>query len=390
MVTKLKDSFTTDIFKTIAKKDGIDRFYLNEFGEVVKFEYTYDYFEAENKKANEEEELKTQEELKKLGIVKTVDNNAADVMYTVRIVPLPDGHYYNHTTKSTDFKIGDLAYKSPSGDSNYLKVSNSIKSKNIKAIMNYSGYIENNELSGYLINEDTEFVEVMLEKAKGKPGEYNKCTLSYIDASKLGEDNEYSKMHIIVDNNNVVRRVYAIKETGSNYYIGVVKDIEKVVSGDSMVKTQILITNEEKRVDRFTLNNSDVINIGDLFTYELKLDSDIRSNSIVTVKEVFKHELIGNEKDVEVNSKYNGTLYFLNSDVAFELKSNILKYNGKEYDLSNYTFINATVNKIEDLGEWRFKYAETTTKLDLNVISGNRLAVDELTNVIVIYSGYKD
>ena len=32
--------------------------YLNEYGEVVKFEYTYDYFEVSNKKANEDEELK--------------------------------------------------------------------------------------------------------------------------------------------------------------------------------------------------------------------------------------------------------------------------------------------------------------------------------------------
>lgn len=389
-VMKLNESFTTEILKAIAKKDTEEKFYLNEFGEVVKFEYTYDYFGIQDKKANEDEELKVKEELNRLGIARMIDSDSIEVSCTVRMVSLPDGHYFNYTTKKMDFKLGDLVYKNPSGDKNLSKVSSNTNYKYIKTILNYKGYIEDNRLSGFVVNDDTEYVEVLLERAKGKPGEYSKCTMSYIDASKLGEDTEYSKMHILVDKNNIVRRVYAIKETGSHYYVGIVKDIVKIMSGDTLVKEQILITNEEKSVDRFTLKNSEQISVGDLFTYELKLDNDIRSNSIVTVKEVFKHELIGNEKDIEVNRKYNGTLYFLNSDVSFNLRSNVLKLNGKEYDLSNYVFINATVAKNTERGEWCFKYVEVTNKSELNIISGNRLAVDELTNVIVMYSGYRD
>lgn len=401
IATKFSDSLNVEDLRKIVEKDEKIRVYFNEFQEIVKLEFTYDIWKANEEQERKEEYKDLEADLKKVGIISNfgwLSSSTDEDKVESRIISLPSKQTFNYKHTEGEFKIGDFVYltetKKESNNKTTVerklnKASDSITLDNLKIVANYSGYIENDRLGVYPVTNDTQYIEVVLERSKQKEGEYSNCSMAMIDSSYFGEKTKYKKMHLILDKDNVVLRVYAIKEIGTTSDIGIVKNIEIERSGDSITSQKIYITGENKGMRRYNITSLDYLSSGDLITYEIKKATNKKEDDTVTIGEIYHHEIIGNSHDFIVDNYKNHIISFKNSKDSIDLNKESFTIGNREYELEEYILVNANVIKDKKTGEWIFQYYSLPTANNLRISEGSRLVIDELTRVIVVYNGYE-
>ncbi|MBQ9314576.1 MAG: S-layer homology domain-containing protein [Clostridia bacterium] len=398
---KLTDGLTREDLKTIAEKEDKVRIYFNEFDEIVKFEFSYDIWGIHQEEEIIEENKDLEPQLKKIGIVSSfgyvTSSDKEEDKVQSKISPLPRKNVYNFTHIEGSFKIGDFVYlsevekkdgKKTKIEKTLNKITSSTSIKDLNVVPNYSGYIEENKLGVYSINDQTEYMEVVLTKSKEKEGEYSKCSMAFIDRSALGKNTKYETMHLILNKDNVVLRVYAIKEIGITLNVGVVKNIETEKSGETITSQKVYITGENKGMKRYIPETLDNFEVGDLVTYKIKKATNKKYDDTVIVDETYNHKTIGNSRDLIIEKSNKGIITFTNSKDVVDLSKDTFVIGDKEYEFEDYTIINAEVEK-DSVGEWIFRYFSFSTKNNIKAKAGSRFVVDELTRTIVIYSGYE-
>lgn len=400
---KFHEALSLEDLRLIAEKDEKIRVYFNELHEIVKFEFSYDVWKIREAEVKEAEYQELEPELKKIGIISDFDwilsTKEEDSMLKSKIVSLPSKESFNYKHKDGEFKVGDFVYltetekktdEKKTVEKKLNKISESITLGNLKIVSDYSGYIDNERLGEYRVTKDTQYIEVLLKRSKQQEGEYSECTMTMIDSSYLGENTKYKKMHLILDQDNVVLRVYAFKEIGITFNIGIVKNIEAEKSGDTITSNKIYIIGENKGTRRYHIQSADDLSIGDLITYETKKAVKNKEDDDLIVNEVYRHQFIGNSHDLVVDNDKNHLISFQNSNDVLDLNDEIFKIGNKVYELEEYVLLNAEVTQNTETGEWIFKYYSLPTKKNLKAVAGSRFVIDELTKIIVVYAGYKE
>ena len=64
------------------------------------------------------------------------------------------------------------------------------------------------------------------------------------------------------------------------------------------------------------------------------------------------------------------------------------KLDGKEYEMNRYIPVFCKVSKIT--GSWKFVSAEIIESHKLDLQKGDRIAIDEIEDTIIIYRGYEE
>lgn len=393
---KLKEGLTRkDIDKLGEVNDNV-RVYLNEFDEIVKIEFNYDVWAIEDEVEKSAETHKEQEkQLKNIGFVTNVyvrKNNNGDVVgNSVKVLALPDMKTKTYDEGVSDFDIGVFVYL-PSGETKIKAVSNKLEIGDMQVVMDYVYPITDNKIGSYTIGDNTQIVEVLLTKDENDATAYSKCTLIEKSIDQLYDYTKYKNVHLIVDEDGNVIRLYAIREIGRTINVGTVKDIQETVSGDIISDVKVFLYNQNKNTKRYYTTPVMGYSIGDLVTFEKisqgKEDDD--SDEIV-VKEVYRHGNIGSEYDLIVKNYNDGKVTFRNSDLVIEMNSDGFEYNGKVYNFDEYAFINVEVRKDKNTSEWIFKhFSITNSKNKFALNPGNRIAIDEITGTIIAYDGYRD
>jgi len=397
----LIEGLTKEDIQEIVEKDNTVRVYFNEFGEIVKFEFSYDIWKVMEEETVLKEREELEPELKKIGIVSSFgwvasSRASEDDKVESKISSYPRKSIFTYIHSDGAFQLGDFVYlketetkngKTTKTEKKLNKITENMTIDNLKVVTNYTGYIEGNRLGVYPINEETEYFEVLLTRSKNKEGEYSKCYMSVVDSSYFGENTKYKKMHLVLNQDNVVLRVYAIKEIGSTLNVGIVKDIDVQMSGDEIVSKTVSITLENKGVKKFLSENIDLIHQGDLITYDVVKSTDKKEYDKLIVDEVYNHEAIGSDKDFIVESyTKKGIITFQKSNDVIDLSKDSFQIGNREYDLDDYIFVNAQIVEDTTSGEWRFRYFSLPTMNSVRINAGDRFVVDELTKVIVVYS----
>ena len=269
------------------------------------------------------------------------------------------------------------------------KITGSTEIDDLKVIPDYNGYIAENRLGVYQVTSETEYVEVVLTRSKEKEGEYSRCQMAWIDSSKLEKNHKYQKLHLVLNQDNVVMRAYAIKEIGITYSVGIIKNIEVQKSGDEVTSRKIYVTADNKSVKRMNIAYTDNLQIGDMITYDIQKATDKKEDDTIKIGEIYDRKLIGNTRDLIVEEYKSGKIKFSNTEDIIDLNQKSFQIGENEYELEDYLIVSAEVTK-DASEDWIFKYFTLpTNKSGMKLKEGSRFVIDELTRVIVIYNGYE-
>lgn len=265
----------------------------------------------------------------------------------------------------------------------------------IEIVYNPKDEYSNGSFGEYSINSSTLVYKVNKEYAVNSTDKIKSCTLTKIDS--LDSLNDLSKYNYVLacDDDKNVEVVFVETEVNKvKYPIARVVSLSKQKSssdesenssGDKLdlylywAKISVIGQGTEE----YKVLNTDC-EVGELVTFE------VANKDTMEVKERFKLDVIGYEKDIVISSvdKKTKDAYVKGTNSVINLKGSVFDYNGRTYDLENYNYIYATVK--EDLDDWRFISANFVDKNSFELKADDRLAFDELNGTVVIYRGYTD
>lgn len=384
--------------KDIIKLGEVDenvRVYLNEFDEIVKLEFSYGIWEiqAEEERQEEYEDFKVY--LDMLGFVTSVSDrynvSNDENEKQIRFLSLPNGKSNTYKAEETDLKIGDFVYL-PSGEDKAKKITGKIEIEDkLEVIYNYLYPITEDKINDYTITSDTEIIEIELMKDESDDKIYSKCTMKEKELDELYDYTKYKNIHVIVDDDDNVIRLYAIREVGLFVNVGIVGDIQNTISGDVLLETKLFLINENKKTERYLVSPVMGYGKGDLITFEIVVKKNDEKYDKLVVEEIYRHENIGSKYDLIVKRNNNGVITFRNSDLIIDKSEEYFEYNGKTYYFDDYIFINARVKLDKETSKWNFTSFEiNNNKNKFDLKSYSRIAIDEITGTIIAYDGYEE
>ncbi len=373
---KLKEGLTRNDITKIAKEDSKVRIYLNEFNEIVKLEFEYDIWEV-NKQAERKDEYKEiEKEINRIGFVTDMDYTSDDEEndeMNIQVLSLPSVKKKSYIVDNDNFEIGDFIYNK-SGDG-LVEITSNTKFE----LFNFD--YASNDTKDYTFDSSSQIIEVVLQISDKNKEKYSKVSMRQIKYDDLADYSKYKNVFIISNEKDEVIRLYAVKEIGLSYDMGIVKKTEEIISGDVLDRVEVSIADNNKKVKKYDTYPVMGYGVGDIVTYEVKDD-------MLTISEVYKHELIGDSKDLVVNDSNKGILSFKDSDVTIDTNSSSFEIDGEEYDFEDLIVILASVSKDKDSDEWIFSSWKTADINKLKIKSGCRIALNEITGTFIIYEGY--
>lgn len=400
---KFEESITLLDLKAIAKNDDENRVYFNELNEIVKFEFKHDVWTIAKEKAEEEDKKEERKEdekqLKNIGIITNIAyvSDTSEDKVESRIYPIPRKNGFSFSHKEGEFKLGDFVYlletkkTVTSNGKEKEEIEKSLKGissvtdvGNFKVVPNITENIVDNYLASYKVSGDVECIEVELKKDISDEEKYTDCSLKLINIDRLNNTLNYKKKHLVVNNDNYVVRIYAIKEIDTSSKIGIVKDVETQKSGDEVISQKIFITGENKGMRKYNIDNINGFRSGDLITYKIEEAPTVKEDGKIKVNEVYLHELIGNARDLIVDNHRSGIVTFNEENKLIDFNKNVYKNGDEECNIEDYTILNVKVEK-NSKGEWIFKYFTVASSKTAVKSKGARYAIDELTRIIVIF-----
>ena len=400
--TLLSESLTADDIIKIAKNNKIVRVYLNEFNEIVKLEFDLDVWKVNENIKVEETYKNLEKRLNRIGIVTNIirgtkiekDEEKDFVEYRVTS--------YSNSKRDCDeadssLALGDIVYL-PSGETKLKKISSSLSIAGINIIPNYNFRFSEDRVGNYAVTDSTKVLEFSLSRIPGETGRYSKCTCKEKTFSELDDVSKYKNIHLIVDDDSNILRMYAIKEVGTDMLAGVVKSIKNVYSGDTFIKTEVSVQDVNGKTNKYRTIPAMQYEVGDIITYAVKAINDNKSDKknkdkekgVMTIDEVYKRQSIGNEKDLIISKYSDGKIYFENSEFVLDTSKDSFEYDGIEYNFDDLVFMLVNVEKSKTTGEWSFKSCEFKNASSTIFKNKYRLVIGELTGIVTVYKGYRE
>ena len=124
--------------------------------------------------------------------------------------------------------------------------------------------------------------------------------------------------------------------------------------------------------------------VGDIISYNLIGE---KGKEAVRIKEIYRTKFIGFKGDLVVESVQGDEVYLTNGE-SFNRKENVIKVNGQEYKIFMYYTMVTRVRREGD--GWVFASTDFEDFRNVRFSPGDRIAIDEIEDVIVIYSGYEE
>lgn len=396
---KLTEGLTRANIKTLSEKDNKVRIYLNEFDEIVKLEFNYDVWEVEDLEDREKEYKDYKYHLERIGYVTNVNiHMQIESESRISVLSLSNDKKNTYDDANNEFKKGDFVYL-PSGETKVKKVTDKLEIGSMKVVLGYIYPIRDNKMGEYNLVSDTQIYEVLLTKDQKDNSIYSKCNLVEKKVDELRECTRYKTINLIVNEDDQIIRIYAVREVGHTLTLGVVKEINKELSGDVLIKTVVTIENSDKKKVKYTVDPVMGYEQNDIVTYrvienkdkEKLLSKNKEAYDHLVVDEVYRHGNIGSKYDLVVDRCGSEKAYIENSNVIIDLNAEYFEYNGKKYYYDEYTLVYARVTKNSENGEWIFGRITVTNSVDhFHLKSNDRIAIDEITGTIVAYTGYTD
>lgn len=392
--TLFSESLTVEDILKIAKNDETVRAYLNEFNEIVKLEFDFDVWKEEQNTTSQATYEKLEKKLNRIGIITDItsgvkfekDEEKSFVEYRVTSYSNAKRDF---DSTSNALSLGQLVYL-PSGETKLSTISSLTSIDEITVIPNYNLAFSEDRIGNYAVTDSTKILEFSLTRVPGEKGKYSKCTYKERAFNDLEVSSKYKTVHLLVDEDSNILRVYAIKEVGTYNVAGTVKYIKDVYSGDIFVKTLVSIRNINGRTIKYKTIPALRYEVGDIVTYTSTAINTKEEKGIANIDEVYKHQAIGNEKDLVISKYVNGKVYFENSDFVLDTNKESFEYNGSKYNFDDLSFMLVSVEKNKESSEWSFKTCEFKEKGSAIFKNKYRLVIGELSSIIVIYKGYNE
>lgn len=403
---KLKESLTHQDISTIAKNDKTNRVYLNEFDEIVKLEFEYDVWKinSDNDEDNKENEKTITKELNRLGFVvgksypREDGENSSSYAARLRIRPLDSNSEFTYEVSKDSYNIGDFVYlekgkydekTNKKTEDKFTVVSKNIEISKMKIVLDSKSEITERGIGNYKFDDDTRIIEVALDFATSGTAKYSKCKLNEITFDKASDYTRYRDIYIVADSDNVIWRVYLVKELGTDIDIGIINSTKSTFSGDVLINTTAVLATKSDSGKRYYVAPIMGYSAGDIVTYTIeKKKGNVRYDYLV-VDEVYRHELIGSEKDLVVSKAFKNRLTIEGTDDFIDLSETSFEIDGTKYEFDDFTIIDAKVEYDKQNAEWKFTSINTVKKDKVNAKSNTRIVINEITNVIVFYNGFR-
>ena len=151
---------------------------------------------------------------------------------------------------ASSLALGDLVYL-PSGETKLKKISSSLSIAGSNIIPKYNFRFSEDRVGNYAVTDSTKVLEFSLSRIPGETGRYSKCTCKEKTVSELDDVSKYKNIHLIVDDDSNILRMYAIKEVGTDMLAGVVKSIKNVYSGDTFIKTEVSVQDVNGKTNKY-------------------------------------------------------------------------------------------------------------------------------------------
>lgn len=242
-----------------------------------------------------------------------------------------------------------------------------------------------NSIGGYGIDEETVIYIIEKEYVVNSDKAIKSYNMYVEDDKNVLEDLEKQVVHVVYNEYNNAVAIFVEKELNKyDYKYARVLDVyeEKITEDkkDTKYALKIKVSPFNNVVSEYTLVGIATCEPGDLISYSLDEEE-------LTVKERYNAKLLGDKRDYIIESVKNKVAYLTNgSEIDFSKDS--FEINGKKYLFEKYIVVYSKVSKTS--GEWKFYSATIEEPEKLVLKAGDRIAIDEIEDLIVIYRGYKD
>lgn len=242
-----------------------------------------------------------------------------------------------------------------------------------------------NSIGGYGIDEETVIYIIEKEYVVNSDKAIKSYNMYVENDKNVLEDLEKQVVHVVYNEYNNAVAIFVEKELNKyDYKYARVLDVyeEKITEDkkDTKYALKIKVSPFNNVVSEYTLVGIATCEPGDLISYSLDEEE-------LTVKERYNAKLLGDKRDYIIESVKNKVAYLTNgSEIDFSKDS--FEINGKKYLFEKYIVVYSKVSKTS--GEWKFYSATIEEPEKLVLKAGDRIAIDEIEDLIVIYRGYKD
>ncbi len=231
---------------------------------------------------------------------------------------------------------------------------------------------ENHMLGKYIISDKTEIYKVSKRYANNSDDIIESCTLEKVKESAL-ENLEDTHINILHEKNNA--KVIFIEKEVNKFSVFYARVKEIIIDGAKISVRVSPVGSAVKTYETIGLVDFDE---GDLISYTLN-DKDV-----LRIVEVYRHTVLGYDKDLVVKEiQDNGKIAILQNGLRLDTRDTV--WNDK-YEWEDYKILKADVKYNVDA--WGFTSCEFSEMSKLRFKVGDRIAIDELEGVVVVYSGY--
>lgn len=351
--------------------------YLNVGEEICKIEFG---------------KTKSDNEKYKIGYVTKVRDASSDSIQSVDYMVSTAQTLKAKITNSSDssyIEIGDLiaVWDDDQGIKYSIITSDHSFSNDIAIKSEYDAKTVDDQMIGeYIVDSSTKFYKVILRYKNNSITKIEKCTLEDLKLDDINDLLAY-KITLVYDENMRILRVYAVSEENKfDNQIALVKDKRVIREGEDKYSYKVTLSVAGSSVRAYEVSKSEYLKYssGDIVAFV----SDEKDSEKIIFEEAFKKESIGYKRDLIVEDFDEETkLVMLSDGTILDLNKDIYTWNGSKINLNEYRILYAKVSKSLENG-WRFVQTEMFSKADVKVQKGDRIAIGELDNLIVIYSGY--
>lgn len=351
--------------------------YLNVGEEICKIEFG---------------KTKSDNEKYKIGYVTKVRDASSDSIQSVDYMVSTAQTLKAKITNSSDssyVEIGDLiaVWDDDQGIKYSIITSDHSFSNDIAIKSEYDAKTVDDQMIGeYIVDSSTKFYKVILRYKNNSITKIEKCTLEDLKLDDINDLLAY-KITLVYDENMRILRVYAVSEENKfDNQIALVKDKRVIREGEDKYSYKVTLSVAGSSVRAYEVSESEYLKYssGDIVAFV----SDEKDSEKIIFEEAFKKESIGYKRDLIVEDFDEETkLVMLSDGTILDLNKDIYTWNGSKINLNEYRILYAKVSKSLE-NSWRFVQTEMFSKADVKVQKGDRIAIGELDNLIVIYSGY--
>lgn len=348
-------------------------------------------YSGEVMQINLEENYENSSEIIRFGIVlecKEFENDKTERLLRIQTA---DGKKLMHLSNkiySNELEVGSLIHFEYSGSRiESLKIfSDGLEISNTKVDMNienktYSG----SSIGGYGVDEETVIYVIEKEYVVNSDKSIKGYSMHVEDSRGVLENLEKEAVHVVYDEYSNAVAIFIEKELNKyDYKYARVLDVyeEKITEDkkDTKYALKIKVSPFNNVVSEYELVGIATCEPGDLISYTVDEDE-------LTVKERYNAKLLGDKRDYIIESVKNKVAYLTNGE-QIDFSKDSFEVNGKKYLFEKYIVVYSKVSKTS--GEWKFYSGTIEEPEKLILKAGDRIAIDEIENLIVIYRGYKD